>query len=740
MNIKRFLNFVYCGVLALFICSCSKNNALQIVENGESNYEIVFLGEASKSQHESAKILQNYLHKISNTSLTIIDESSQSLNKHKIYIGNINGNDLEEQQISIKEEDNNLFINGGSDEAIRYAVYQFLERFLNCKWYAPEIENIPKLESIAIELPISYEYNPEIKTRTVHSRLFYKNHDFADKLKVTHEAFPYYVPKGRVHTFNKFIPEESFYKSHPEYFALRGNKRLPTQLCLTNNDVVGIVKDSVKAMFESYPESSVISVSSNDNTQYCTCDNCKQIDDEEDSHAGTMIRFVNKIADAFPDKTISTLAYQYTRKPCITKPADNVLITLCSIECDRSASIEDKCVDFANDLKGWHNLTDNIRIWDYTTQFTNFLAPFPNLHTLKPNIEFFKNNNAKWVFEQHSNNPSELFELRSYVTAKLLWNPDLDFDELVSEFTDGYYHEAGSYVKQYVDIIHSKIKEDNDFFLFLYGDPSQAFGSYLSPELLTKYSALFDEAEEAVAQKPEILNRVKVARISTDYAILEACRKNISDDFNLANSTQVFALLENFKTTCDKASITLMNEMGYTVSDYYGAYKKAIVVANKPNKAIGKPVTLLTKPKKYANEDPQALTDGALGGSNFYSNWLGFEGNDLEAIVDLEEQQEISSLSAAFLQVTNHIVFFPTEVTYSTSTDGKRYTIQGKVNNKNPLTKKSKVNDIQYFNLNFNPIKTRYIKIRANSMKKAPYWHHGAGLPSWIFADEIIIN
>ena len=726
-------------LIVLLISSCDKKT-ITIAKNGVSNYEIIFLNLETKNTYQSAEVLQKYLHKISGVKLDIVTENSQSDNKYRIYVGYVSDENLDKHQVQIKTDKENVIISGGSDEGIRYAVYQFLERFLNCKWYAPQVENIPKLESISIQLPISYEYNPEIKIRTVHSRLFYKNHDFADKLKVTHEAFPYYVPQGRVHTFNKFIPEESFYKSHPEYFALRGNKRLPTQLCLTNNDVVGIVKDSVKAMFERYPESTVISVSSNDNTQYCTCDNCKQIDDEEGSHAGTMIRFVNKIAESFPDRTISTLAYQYTRKPCKTKPADNVLITLCSIECDRSASIEDKCVDFANDLKGWHNLTDNIRIWDYTTQFTNFLAPFPNLHTLKPNIEFFKTNNAKWIFEQHSNNPSELFELRSYVTAKLLWNPDRDFDELVTEFTDGYYQEAGPYVKQYVDSIHSKIKEDNDFFLFLYGDPSQAFSSYLSPDLLTKYSTLFNEAEEAVAEKPEVLNRVKLARIGVDYAVLEACRKNISDDFNLANPKQVSVRLENFKATCDKANITLMNEMRYTVSDYYEAYKKAITVANKPNKAIGKPVTLLTKPKKYANEDPQALTDGALGGSNFYSNWLGFEGNDLEAIVDLEKQQDISSLSTAFLQVTNHIVFFPTEVTYSTSTDGKTYTIQGKVNNKNPLTKKSKVNDIKYFNLNFSPIKIRYIKIRASSMKKAPYWHHGAGLPSWIFADEIIIN
>jgi hypothetical protein len=64
------------------------------------------------------------------------------------------------------------------------------------------------------------------------------------------------------------------------------------------------------------------------------------------------------------------------------------------------------------------------------------------------------------------------------------------------------------------------------------------------------------------------------------------------------------------------------------------------------------------------DENPQALTDGALGGSNFYANWLGFEGNNLEAVIDLEQETEIDTISTAFLQVTNHIVFFPESVTY----------------------------------------------------------------------------
>lgn len=734
------------GVLLAFSFNSCKEKGIVITNNGKSEYEIVISEKSDKKIKFAAKELQNYLEKISTIKIPIIDEKEQNTNNKKIYVKEL---DIDENGISIRSEGDDLIIGGGSADAVKNAVYVFLEKYLNCDWYAPDVEKISEMNSIVLEKSLNFSYTPEITTRTVHSRLFYDNPIFAGKLRVTTESFPHYVSGARVHTFHKFIPEEKFYKEQPKYFALRNGKRIPTQLCLTNEKVLQIVKDSVKAMFNRYPDATVISVSQDDNTQYCTCDQCSKIDKEEGSPSGTMIRFVNKVAAEFSDRTISTLAYQYTRKPCKTKPADNVLITLCSIECDRSAPITEKCTEFADDIRGWNKLTDNIRIWDYTAQFTNFLAPFPNIRTLQPNIKFFRDNHAKWIFEQHSSNPSELFALRSYLTAKLLWNPDNNADEIISEFTNGYYEEAGVFVKKYIDLIHLEIKEDQDFFLFLYGDPSQAFDSFLSSELLKTYNDFFDKAEAAVSQKPIIRQRVKEARLGVDYAILEACRKNISKDFTLViiddqgikkANPFVEDKLNEFISVCEKADITMMNEMRFTVKEYFNSYKKALVVATKPNKAYGTTVTLLTKPKKYAKEDPQVLTDGALGGNGFYANWLGFEGNDLEAIIDLGESQEISTVSTAFLQVTNHVVFFPQDVTYYYSNDNKNFRKLGKIINKYPLVKKSKINDIQYFNLTFPEVKARFVKITGKNIKIPPYWHHATGQPSWIFADEILIN
>lgn len=721
-------------IISFLIFSCSENK-VSIDIPTLSKYNII------SDYSDVADTLNVYLNKAVGISLEISDKQK----KRSIIL--VEKTDLNKDFISIDYKDSLITISANNKRNLYYATYDFIEKFLNVNWLSNDFTYYEDLKSINFPKNYSYYFEPPVLTRTVHSKLFYKDSVFADKLKVTNEAFPRYVPSARVHTFHRFLPYEVFYDKNPEYYALRNGKRLPTQLCLTNTDVLKIVKDSVNSFFNKFPNSDVISVSQDDNTQYCQCDKCSKIDNQEGSPAGTMIHFVNAVAESFPNKTISTLAYQYTRKPPKVKPIENVLITLCSIECNRSVPIELGCKDFSSDLKGWSQLTDNIRIWDYTTQFTNFLAPFPNWGTIKPNINLFVDNNAKWIFEQHSNNDSELFELRSYIMAKLLWNPNLDFQTLLNEFNNKYYGNGGKYISEYVNSIQNQI-DNTSFFLFLYGDPSQGFDSFLSPENLLNYDILFNKALSSVELDSEYYKRILRSKISIDYAVLESYRKNFSDLYQLTKTEndiksinpKLIRRLNAFSKTCNDNDITLMNEMGFTVSDYIVNYRKALKTAIKENLASFKDVTLLTDPKKYANEDPKVLTDGALGGNSFYSNWLGFEGNNLNAVVDLGELKEIKSLSMNFLQVTNHIVFFPVQVEFFYSDDNLKWKSLGKVSNKSDLSPKSKVNDIQTFSINAGELKARYIKVIADNMSKAPIWHHGADLPSWIFADELIIE
>jgi hypothetical protein len=712
--------------------------ALQLASNGKALCSIVVQPKADSLEQVAANELQAYLKKITGAQFAISNPLTKMLPPLKpIWIGKpaSSGNDSEYNIVSLED---GLHLYGATPWKTLETVYIFLEQYAGCHFLAPWAEIVP--ENANLKVSAEYHYSPFVKTRTVHSKLFFTNPLFAAKRHVSTVTFPGFVPWAGVHTFNKLVPAEKWLSTHPEYFALVNGRRQPTQLCLSNDTVYQLVLDSVKAWFARSPQSTALSVSQDDNTSWCHCERCSATDAYEGSPAGTMIHFVNRVAANFPTKTISTLAYQYTRKaPLHVKPAKNVLVTLCSIECDRSAPIAEKCKDFEHDLIEWGKTGATVKIWDYTTQFTNFLAPFPNLHTLQPNVQLFANNNARWIFEQHSHNPSELFELRSYLLAQLLWNPQASYDSLYKNFMKLYYAKAAPFAEKYIDTVHTAMRSQQNFMLYLYGDPAQGFNSWLSEDRLKQYNQWYDAAEKAAGNDTALVSRVRAARMSVDYAVLEYSRRS-SGFYSLANKQATQQTLNRFEASTKWINAVLINEMGLLTSNYIAGYKQLLQNANQNNLAAGKPVKLLTKPKKYAKEDPQTLTDGVFGGWSFYANWLGFEGNDLEAAIDLGETKSFSSLSMHFLQVVNHIVFFPEAVTFLVSNDGSNFTEVETVANKLPLTKQSRVNDIQLFATAPKALQARYIKVIGRSMKKAPMWHYGSGNPSWIFADELIVT
>lgn len=138
----------------------------------------------------------------------------------------------------------------------------------------------------------------------------------------------------------------------------------------------------------------IISVSQNDCRNWCQCPECSALDGSEGSPSASILNFVNEIAEEVqrhhPDKVIDTLAYQYSRKPPKSiVPRENVIIRLCTIECCFSHSLEQCSSDhnrkFKEDIEAWSRIAPKLYVWDYVTNFANYIMPFPNLHVLKPN-------------------------------------------------------------------------------------------------------------------------------------------------------------------------------------------------------------------------------------------------------------------------------------------------------------------------------------------------------------------
>jgi hypothetical protein len=155
------------------------------------------------------------------------------------------------------------------------------------------------------------------------------------------------------------------------------------------------------------------------------------------------------------------------------------------------------------------------------------LLPFPNQRVRNDNIRFFVRNNVKGIFEQDTYNTphSELAALGGYITAKFLWNPDYDEDTAIHEFLEAYYGKAAGPIRTYIDMIHDYVEKEN-IDINIWVTPS---GPHLTEDLLVRADGLWQQAEELAGNDPDVLSRVRISRMSPDYAIVErAARERAS--------------------------------------------------------------------------------------------------------------------------------------------------------------------------------------------------------------------
>lgn len=731
---------------------------LSLVNEGNSPYRIVIPGHPSAAETKAAEVLQRYLLKISTAALPII-KATDAKSSFEIVIGQnerldelsnrINITELKHDGFLIRTDSSRLIIAGGDDKGSLYGVYSFLESYLGCRMYTPKAKVIPAMTTIMLNR-IEDKQIPIIDYRDTHYKSTWDK-EYLDWHKLDMDENGVHNDWGMwVHTFNELMPPAIFYPQHPEFYAEVKGKRLPTQPCLSNPEVLNIVTLNLRRKIAQNPTASYWSVSQNDNRDYCTCPRCKAIDLEEGSPSGSIIRFVNQVARQFPDKMISTLAYEYGRHaPTLTKPEKNVNIMLCSIEALRHKPIaEDSAsADFVKDLKDWGVIASDIIIWDYVIQFNNLVSPFPNLHVLQPNIQLFAQHGVNALFEQGNREVGgEFAELRGYLISKLMWNPYVNADSLMNDFLNGYYGAAGGYIRSYIDEMKTALLQSGKP-LRIFGGPNEASISYLTPSLMTRYNELFDAAERSVFTDAELLERVRIARLPIQFAKLEQAKKNwtgeqgmfVKENGAWSVKNDIRAMIDPFVDLCNRQGVTRVKEWSTTPDEYRSSTYKLFFDGMKEHLAYHKPINWISPDTSSIPIAKRSmLTDGIRGGHDYAYNWLSFQGKDLEVVIDLEESKTVKHIETAYYQLAFWLQIMPKKVEYFTSIDGLNFTLVSSLENTLPIDQYGAIQ--RDFVGEFTPIQARYIKVKAYTIGATPSWHPGAGRLPHMFIDEIVVE
>ncbi len=424
-----------------------------------------------------------------------------------------------------------LVLCGGSPRGTLYAVYEFLESAVGCRWWTSTASRMPWRPDLDVP-QLDIRYNPPLEYR---EPFWYVAFDpvwaarnkangiqaGGDPLRGGRQVY-----EGFVHTFYRLIPPETYFAAHPEWFSEVGGRRRPenAQLCLTNEEMRAELVRNLRAALRRNPAATIASVSQNDCKGACECPKCRAVDEEEGSPAGAMLRFVNAVAAdlqaEFPNVAFDTLAYQYTRKPPrLTKPRSNVIVRLCSIECSFSRPLDDpRNKAFFEDLKAWSAIAGRLYIWDYVTNFSHYVQPHPNISVLAANIRLFTRHNVRGVFEQgaYQSWGSEMAELRAWMLAQLLWDPSRDPKALRREFVEGYYGPASGDISAYLEMMDRAVRKSGDAL----GCYSPAYAKFLSIGNLAKAWDRLEKAAKRVDGTVEYASRVRRARLPLAYVVV----------------------------------------------------------------------------------------------------------------------------------------------------------------------------------------------------------------------------
>ncbi|KAF2515109.1 alpha-mannosidase [Flavobacterium salilacus subsp. salilacus] len=142
---------------------------------------------------------------------------------------------------------------------------------------------------------------------------------------------------------------------------------------------------------------------------------------------------------------------------------------------------------------------------------------------------------------------------------------------------------------------------------------------------------------------------------------------------------------------------------------------------------------------QYHAGGAEGLIDGIHGDGNWRKgDWQGYQGQDFEAVIDLQKKIPVTNIAARFLQDSRSWILMPTKVEFYTSDDNKNFTLIDTI--ENTIAPQDYAVQVTDFGTNPENVSARYIKVKAYNYGTLPEWHQGHGGEAFIFIDEITVE
>ena len=577
-----------------------------IAVDGHSSYKIVRAANPTNYEEFAINELKEFFYKATDIMLEDISDENLTYNQddHYFSIGDTSLAKQASVDASYEElgrdgarlltKGNMLFLLGASDKGTINAVYDFLSYTFDYDCFAID-EIYIKKTNIAKLLDFDIKDIPSFAERST-SYQVHNNVSFA--LRVRSQAKTYDWAKWTHSEFHWMDPNK-YYSSHPNWYNFEQN-----QLCLTRDvgdlstfdydhtNMRGTYIEGVKKYLISDPNATHMMLGIVDNRKYCTCESCLESDATHGGHSGTRIRFYNAIVkelnewieQTYPGRKVmfSCFAYlacfnapvkydeatnTYTPYDESVVPVDNLSILWAPLDACYAHPFTDPCNKVSYDsIKGWSAIAKHLYVWNYCTDFTLNFLPFDNFNSIVQNYRLFKSLNVEFFYDQGNEWMSPFFNaMMTYVQTKLMWNVNLNYDDLAKNFMKHYYKDAYEDVFKYFNLVRNRYavvesleNKDGRHFkatIYLANRNEDLAKDYFPYELLIQMQETLQngldkiEKLEDSKEKELLKTRIKTEMLVPRYFLL----KHFNSYYSSESLTE---MLNEFENDCNNAGLS----------------------------------------------------------------------------------------------------------------------------------------------------------------------------------------
>jgi hypothetical protein len=374
---------------------------------------------------------------------------------------------------------------------------------------------------------------------------------------------------------------------------------------------------------------------------------------------------VNKLATRFPNHQFFTIDYLSVKTPPSAQMPKNTGILVSSIDIPRKAKIDSNnpaIKAFESKVESWHKICPSVYVWDYISNFDDYLTPFATLSVCKSNFEFYKKLNINGIFANGAGYDYSTFnELHTYVLAALMQDPTIELEQLVSRFCKQYYGESGQLVADYV-LGLEKVMQTSNYSLDLYNGVRKMTKTYLKKDDFFNFYSKIGSLKSGKTEEIDY----RLSQLHTGL-IFSAMQINLAsgfdDRFGFAKKSDNQILInDDFKSSLASfekqfkiKDVFLTRERDGIILNYLQDVKKEVLDVSLQNNLLSKSVFKVTSKLDEDYSDESLLIDAVPGlPYDYHNGWLIISAEDLSAEISGLNNPGLYRLKSTFL-VDEHL-------------------------------------------------------------------------------------